>query len=73
MEDLQAEQEQRTQTQGGVARHQPVGSPVFIGIISDSQLLPPLQLLLQPFAIKPLTRFSHRLWFRTCSHRHSES
>ena len=46
MEDLQAEQEQRTQAQGGVARHQPVGSPVFIGIISDSQLLSPLQLLL---------------------------
>ena len=36
-------------------------------------MLPPLQLLLQPFAVKPLTRFSHRLWFRTCSRRHSES
>ena len=50
-----------------------LGSPVFISIILDSQLLPPLQLLLQPFAIKPLTRFSHRLWFWTCSCRHSES
>ena len=50
-----------------------LGSPVFIGIILDSQLLRPLQLLLQPFAVKPLTRFSHRLWFRTCSCRHSES
>ena len=50
-----------------------LGSPVFIGIILDSQLLPPLQLLLQPFTIKPLTCFSHRLWFRTCSHCHSES
>ena len=48
-------------------------SPVFISIILDSQLLPPLQLLLQPFAVKPLTRFSHRLWFRTCSRRHSKS
>ena len=48
-------------------------SPVFNSIISDSQLLPPLQLLLQPFAIKPLTRFSHRLWFRTYSRRHSVS
>ena len=50
-----------------------LGSHVFISIILDSQLLPPLQLLLQPFAVKPLTRFSHRLWFRTCSRRHSES
>ena len=50
-----------------------LGSPVFIGIILDSQLLPPLQLLLQPFAVKPLTRFSHRLWFQTCSRCHSES
>ena len=50
-----------------------LGSPVFIGIILDSQLLSPLQLLLQPFAVKPLTCFSHRLWFRTCSRRHSES
>ena len=50
-----------------------LGSPVFIGIILDSQLLPPLQLLLQPFAVKPLTRFSHRLWFWTCNRRHSES
>ena len=48
-------------------------SPVFIGIILDSQLLRPLQLLLQPFAVKPLTHFSHRLWFRTCNRRHSES
>ena len=36
-------------------------------------MLLPLQLLLQPFAVKPLTRFSHRLWFGTCSRRHSES
>ena len=50
-----------------------LGSPVFIGIILDSQLLPPLQLLLQPFVVKPLTRFSHYLWFRTYSHYHSES
>ena len=50
-----------------------LGSPVFIGIILDSQLLPPLQLLLQPFTVKPLTRFNHRLWFRTCSRRHSKS
>ena len=50
-----------------------LGSPVFIGIILDSQLLLPLQLLLQPFAVKPLTRFNHRLWFRTCSRRHLES
>ena len=50
-----------------------LGSLVFIGIILDSQLLPPLQLLLQPFAVTPLTRFSHRLWFQTCSRRHSES
>ena len=50
-----------------------LGSLVFIGIILDSQLLPPLQLLLQPFAVTPLTRFSYRLWFRTCSRRHSES
>ena len=50
-----------------------LSSPVFIGIILDSQLLPPLQLLLQPFDVEPLTRFSHRLWFRTCSRRHSES
>ena len=50
-----------------------LGSPVFIGIILDSQLLRPLQLLLQPFAVKPLMRFSHRLWFRTYSRRHSES
>ena len=50
-----------------------LGSPVFISIILDSQLLPPLQLLLQPFAIKPLTCFSHHLWFRTCSRRHSVS
>ena len=50
-----------------------LGNPVFIGIILDSQLLPPLQLLLQPFAVKPLTRFNHRLWFRTYSRRHSES
>ena len=50
-----------------------LGSPVFIGIILDSQLLPPLQLLLQPFVVKPLTRFSHRLWFRTYSRCHSES
>ena len=39
----------------------------------ESQLLPSLQLLLQPFVVKPLTCFSHRLWFRTCSRRHSES
>ena len=50
-----------------------LGSSVFIGIILNSQLLPPLQLLLQPFVVKPLTRFSHRLWFRTYSCRHSES
>ena len=50
-----------------------LSSPVFIGIILDSQLLLPLQLLLQPFDVEPLTRFSHRLWFRTCSRRHSES
>ena len=50
-----------------------LSSPVFIGIILDSQLIPPLQLLLQPFVIKPLTRFSHRLWFRTCSRRYLES
>ena len=50
-----------------------LGSPVFIGIILDSQLLPPLQLLLQPFVVKPLTRFSHCLWFRTYSRCHSES
>ena len=50
-----------------------LGSPVFIGIILDSQLLPPLQLLLQPFAVKSLTRLSHHLWFRTCSCRHSKS
>ena len=50
-----------------------LGSLVFIGIILDSQLLPPLQLLLQPFVIQPLTRFSHCLWFWTCSCRHSES
>ena len=42
-------------------------------VFLDSQLLPPLQLLLQPFAVKPLTCFSHHLWFRTCSRRHSES
>ena len=48
-------------------------SPVFISIISDSQLLPPLLLLLQPFLVKPLTRFNHCLWFWTCSCRHSES
>ena len=50
-----------------------LSSLVFIDIILDSQLLPPLQLLLQPFAVIPLTHFSHRLWFRTCSRRHSES
>ena len=50
-----------------------LGSSVFIGIILDSQLLPPLQLLLQPFAVKPLTCFSHHLWFRTYSSRHLES
>ena len=48
-------------------------SPVFISIISDSQLLPPLLLLLQSFPVKPLTCFSYRLWLRTCSHHHSES
>ena len=48
-------------------------NPVFISIISDSQLLLPLQLLLQPFPVKPLTCFSYRLWLRTCSHHHSES
>ena len=42
-------------------------------LILDSQLLPPLKLLLQPFAVKPLTRFNHRLWFRTCSRLHLES
>ena len=36
-------------------------------------MLPSLQLLLQPFAVKPLTRFSHRLWFQTCNRHHSES
>ena len=36
-------------------------------------MFPPLQLLLQPFAVKPLMCFNHRLWFRTCSCRHSES
>ena len=36
-------------------------------------MLPSLQLLLQPFVVKPLTRFSHYLWFRTCSRRHLES
>ena len=50
-----------------------LGSPVFISIILDSQLLSHLQLLLQPFAVKPLTRFSHRLWFRSYIRRHSES
>ena len=44
-----------------------------IGVILDSQLLPLLQLLLQAFAVKPLTHFSHRLWLRTCSGRRSES
>ena len=50
-----------------------LGSPVFINIILDSQLLPPLQLLLQSFAVKPLTCFRHRLWFRTCSRCQLES
>ena len=44
-----------------------------IGVIPNSRLLPPLQLLLQPFAIKPLTHLSHCLWFRIYSRHHSES
>ena len=44
-----------------------------IGVIPNSQLLPLLQLLLQPFAVKPLTHFSHHLWFQTYSCHRSES
>ena len=44
-----------------------------IGVIPDSQLLPLLQLLLQPFAFKPLMHFNHHLWFRTCRCHRSKS